>query len=273
MKKAQLIVLAGAIVAAGGAGYIAMGLANKEPEQQIIQANAPSINYEKVLVASADVSMGTNVTEDMLTWQDWPADAVPDGFITQTLHPEAFDETVGSIARSPIYTGEPIRNNKLVRSDQGFMSAILPKGQRAVATSISTATSAGGFILPNDRVDVLMTRRRTGEGEEGFATEVVLENVRILAIDQTIQEQDGEAVVVGETATLQLSPREVEILTVAQQTAERLSLALRSIADAGENEGKSGEHLLAGGIGTVRVIRYGAVKETNAPPSKSGQGE
>ena len=268
MKKAQLIVLAGAIIAAGGAGYLALNLANREPETKIVEAGAATVRTEQVLVASTDIAMGTKVTEDMLIWQDWPEGTVPTGFTTKQNNPDVMSELVGSIARSPIYNGEPIRTNKLVNSEQGFMSAILPKGQRAVATSISTATSAGGFILPNDRVDVLMTRRRTGEGEEGFATEVILENVRVLAIDQTIQEKDGESVVVGETATLQLSPKEVEVLAVAQQMADRLSLALRSIADSGENAKKTGEHLLGGGTGTVRVIRYGNVKETNAPPSK-----
>ena len=269
MKKAQLIVLAGAIAAAGGAGYIAMGLANKKPEKEIVQAEAPKVQTDKVLVASTDIPMGTNVNEDMLVWQDWPVSLVPTGAIIEKINPKAFEEITGSIARSTIYSGEPIRNNKLVNSKQGFMSAILPKGQRAIATSISTATSAGGFILPNVRVDVLMTKRRTGEGEEGFSTEVVLENVRVLAIDQTIREKDGASVVVGETATLQLSPKEVEILTVAQQTADRLSLALRSIADSGETAGVNSEYLLSGGRGTVRVIRYGSVKETNAPTNKS----
>jgi len=268
MKKAQLIVLAGAVTAAAGAGYLALNLANREPETRVIQAEGPKVQTEQVLVASSDISMGSKVTIDMLKWQDWPSGSVPNGFITQKIRPDAFEDLAGSIARSPIYEGEPVRNNKLVKSEQGFMSAILPKGQRAVATSISTATSAGGFILPNDRVDVLMTSRRTGEGEEGFSTEVILENVRVLAIDQTIQEKDGESVVVGETATLQLSPREVEVLAVAQQMADRLSLALRSIADSGPENGKSGDHLLGGGTGTVRVIRYGNVKETNAPPSK-----
>ncbi len=168
MKKAQLIVLAGAIAAAGGAGYIAMGLANKEPEKEIIQAAAPMVQTDKVLVASTDIPMGSNVNEDMLVWQDWPVSLVPTGAIVEKTDPKAFEEVVGSIARSTIYSGEPIRNNKLVNSKQGFMSAILPKGQRAVATSISTATSAGGFILPNDRVDVLMTKRRTGEGRRRF---------------------------------------------------------------------------------------------------------
>ncbi len=235
MKKAQMIVLAGAVTAAMGAGYFALNLANREPETKIVEAPTAQARTENVLVAADDIPMGTRINDSMFTWQAWPADSVPDGFIMEASKPEAMSQMAGSIARSPIYKGEPIRENKLVTSDQGFMSAILPKGQRAVATSISTATSAGGFILPNDRVDVLMTARRTGEGEEGFTTEVILENIRVLAIDQTIREEDGELVVVGETATLQLSPRQVEILTVAQQTADRLSLALRSIADSGED--------------------------------------
>ncbi len=266
MKKAQLIILSGAVVAAMGAGYLAMNLANKEPETVMVETPTMQARTENVLIASTDIPMGTRISEDMLTWQAWPADNVPDGMIMEKIQPEALSEMVGSIARSPIYNGEPIRANKIVNSEQGFMSAILPKGQRAVATSISTATSAGGFILPNDRVDVLMTRRRTGEGEEGFSTELILENVRVLAIDQTIREEDGESVVVGETATLQLSPKQVEVLTVAQQTADRLSLALRSIADADEASGNAGEGLLSGGRGTVRVIRYGSVRETSAAP-------
>ena len=144
------------------------------------------------------------------------------------------------------------------------MSAILPAGQQAIATSISTATSAGGFILPNDRVDVIMTRRNEeDESSNQFITETILQNVRVLAIDQTIEEKDGEAVVVGETATLQLSPKQAKILTVAQQMADRLTLSLRSLEDAGEDETKGAEYLLSGdrGNGRIRVIKYGNRKE------------
>lgn len=271
MKKGQLMVLGVALVAAVGAGFMLLKIVNREPEKEIVQMAAPEVSMERVLVAAADIPMGGTVSSDKLKWQEWPEDGVSSSFITRSSKPSAMEETAGAIARSQIFEGEPIRENKLIQSDRGFMSAILPKGQRAVATSISTATSAGGFILPNDRVDVLMTRRRTGEGEEGFATEVILQNVRILAIDQTIQEQDGEPVVVGETATLQLSPRQVEILTVAQQTADRLSLALRSIEDAEETTGEEADHLLVGGRGTVRVIRYGNVKETSAPAGNGGE--
>ncbi|MEL7428538.1 MAG: Flp pilus assembly protein CpaB, partial [Pseudomonadota bacterium] len=165
--------------------------------------------------------------------------------------------------RSAFFVGEPIRESKIVRAGKGYMSAILPAGQQAIATSISTATSAGGFILPNDRVDVIMTRRAEEDEGGNFITETVLENVRVLAIDQTIEEKDGESVVVGETATLQLSPDQAKILTVAQQMADRLSLALRSLEDIGNEETKGAEYLLSGnrGNGRVRVIKYGNRKE------------
>lgn len=267
MKAARLAVLSVAVVAAAGAGFLAMKVMNQKPKTEIVTVDAPAIETEKVLVAAADIPMGTSITPDMLGWQDWPEKSIAPGFVTRSAVPDAIEDAAEAIARAPIFQGEPIRENKLVKSKQGFMSAILPKGQRAVATAISTATSAGGFILPNDRVDVLMTRRRTGEGEEGFSTEVILENVRVLAIDQTIQEQDGDTVVVGETATLQLTPKQVEILAIAQQTADSLSLALRSIADANEASTKSGEHLLKGGPGNVRIIRYGNVRETNTAAS------
>ena len=143
---------------------------------------------------------------------------------------------VGAIARSTFYAGEPITEAKLIRTDRGFMSAILPAGKRAVATKIAADTSAGGFILPNDRVDVIMTRQTTtppsGAAATSSITETILNNVRVLAIDQTIEDKNGEKVVVGQTATLELTPQQAEILTVAQQMSDRLTLALRSIADS-----------------------------------------
>jgi pilus assembly protein CpaB len=149
------------------------------------------------------------------------------------------------------------------------MSAILPEGKRAVATRIAADTSAGGFILPNDRVDVIMTRQDAAAAEGtpgGYITETILNNVRVLAIDQTIEEKDGEKVVVGQTATLELTLDQAEILTVAQQMSDRLTLALRSLADA---ERKSGDdnpdalHLISGTKrqGAVTVVKGGIAKE------------
>ena len=104
--------------------------------------------------------------------------------------------------------GEPIRRSKLIGKDQSFMSSILPAGKRAVGVEIKADTSAGGFILPNDFVDVIMTRRaQNSTGVETFVTETILENIRVLAIDQTIREdEEGRKVKVGQTATLELTP-------------------------------------------------------------------
>ncbi|GIL01215.1 MAG: Flp pilus assembly protein CpaB [Alphaproteobacteria bacterium] len=258
-----MIVMATAVVAAGGAGILALRLMSREPETRVVEVSGPQIALERVLVAKRDIPIGTAMNADMVQWQDWPKEAVGRGFVTQDEAPKAREEIAGAIARASLFQGEPIREAKLVRSDRGYMSAILPEGQRAIATTISTETSAGGFILPNDRVDVIMTRRAQTNGSNEFITETILENVRVLAIDQTIEEKDGEPVKVGQTATLQLTPRQAEVLIVAQQMADRLSLALRSLEDSKSPETKAAYHLLVGerGAGTVRVIKYGNVKD------------
>ncbi len=265
MKAARLTVLAVAVLAAGGAMMLAARMANNEPEAIVQEANQLQIELSEVLVASEELQVGKSLSETSLRWQQWPQELVTENFVTRSARPDAIAELSTSIARSPIFMGEPIRVSKLVQSDRGYMSAILPAGQRAVATSISTDTSAGGFILPNDRVDVIMTRRDTStEDSNKFLTETILRNIRVLAIDQTIQEKEGEPVVVGSTATLQLSPEQAEILTVAQQMADRLTLALRSLSDSGpESETVSG-YLLTGDKGrkgTVRVIKFGQSSE------------
>lgn len=267
MKVARLAILGFAVVAAGGAGLLAFNMSSSKPETKIIVQKAPEIESEQVLVADLDIPMGSKITADRLRWQDWPMDGVADGFITKSDRPDAITDLDGSIARGMIFTSEPIRDAKIVQSDTGFLSAILPKGMRAVATEISSSTSAGGFILPNDRVDILMTEARKGDGETGYRTQVVLKNIRVLAIDQIIEDEEGKSSVIGETATLQLDPRQVEILAVAQETADKLSLSLRSIADNGEVVSSDAEGFFGGGRGAVRIIKYGRVNERDVPKS------
>jgi len=171
---------------------------------------------------------------------------------------------VGSLSRSTFYPGEPITEAKLIRGDGGFMAAILPEGKRAIATRIAVETSAGGFILPNDRVDVIMTRP-AGDAPGGYSSETILNNVKVLAIDQTLQEQDGQKVVVGSTATLELDRDQVQILTVAQQMGERLTLALRSLSDArSTSEGPDAKYLVGGAQRDDRritVVRGGVSRD------------
>jgi pilus assembly protein CpaB len=268
MKATRLLVLGVAVATAAGAGYMAMNLRAPAPAApQETGQPAPQLELEKVLVASAQVGIGDPV-DGQMRWQVWPKEAVTEGFITESAQPGAIDELNGSIARLVIMPGEPIRTAKLIGKDQSFMSSILPAGKRAVAVEIKADTSAGGFVLPNDFVDLIMTRRAPNpSGTESFVTETILKNIRVLAIDQTIREDEqGGKSVIGQTATLELTPQQSEIVTVAQQMAERLALALRSTADAGEKATADADYLVTGNgkRGTVKMIKSGEITEVGA---------
>lgn len=239
MKPARIIVLVIAIAAGG----IAALLAGRSPDQTPPPPPAPVVQLETadVLVANTEIGMGSAVSAQDLRWQTWPAAAAGSSFIKKSDRPDAINQLAGSIARVPFSDGEPIREAKLIHANgSGYMAAILPTGMRAVSTDISAETGAGGFILPNDHVDVILTRRDRDEeqangGIEAHVSETILTNVRVLAIDQTVEEKNGQRVVVGKTATLELTPRLAEKLMLAHQLGS-LSLALRSLVDSGKEQ-------------------------------------
>jgi pilus assembly protein CpaB len=261
MKPARLAVLGVAIIA-GGAAAMMMSGDPPPPPPPIVEAG-PSIKTVDVLVASSEVAMGQSLKRGDLRWQAWPADSASSGLIKKSEAPNGLEETTGSIARSSFLGGEPIRREKLIKTDgSGFMSAILPSGMRAVAISIDTrgASSAGGFILPNDRVDVIRTYRddessRSG-GVDVHLSETILSNIRVLAIGQNVQERNGEKVVTGETATLELTPAQAELITLGQKVGQ-LSLALRSLADAHQAQEPQRDDR----DGSLTVVRYGVSKQ------------
>lgn len=270
MAPSRVIILGVAVATALGAGYVAKNMATPPQEEFVDNTpQEPAIRLTEVLVLDGDVPMGAAIG-DKLTWQAWPSDGITEAFITRDGAPNALEELSAAIARVPMYGGEPLRRSKLIGEGQSFMSSILPSGKRAVATQIAADTSAGGFILPNDNVDVIMTRRAapgSGASTDGFVTETILRNIRVLAIDQAIQEdEEGRRVRVGDTATLELTPQQAEIITVAQQMADRLTLSLRSVADAQELAEEEADHLLSGKgrRGTVRLIKSGEVTEVGA---------
>jgi pilus assembly protein CpaB len=257
MKPARLIVLIIALAAGGIAAFLA-----SRSDQPPPPAPAPVAQIETidVLIANADIGMGTAVDPQSLRWQTWPAAAAGPTFIRKSDRPDAINQLTGSIARTPFFEGEPIREAKLIRADgSGYLAAILPAGMRAVSTEISPETGAGGFILPNDRVDVILARRdkeaeQANGGVEVHTSETILANVRVLAIDQTVEEKNGQRVVVGKTATLEVTPRQAEELQLAHQLGT-MSLALRSLVDAGSNgqtETLSDEKARRAGVSVVR---------------------
>jgi pilus assembly protein CpaB len=254
MKAARLVVLTVAIAAGG----VAAMLAGRSEKPLQVNAPAPQIATVDVLVAKSDISMGQTVSPGDVRWQEWPANAATGNFIRKPDRPNAIELLAGSIARYPFVNGEPIREAKLVNANgSGFMAAILPSGMRAISTQISPETGAGGFILPNDHVDVIMTRRdRDAEkaaGGDTHSSEIILTNIRVLAIDQNVQEKDGQKVVIGKTATLALMPSQTETLAVSQQLGT-LSLALRSITDASRDEPQTDEPKRKSG---VNIVRFG----------------
>jgi pilus assembly protein CpaB len=251
MKAARLVVLAIAL-GAGGVAAVLAGRSEKPPEVKPAAAQPETVD---VLVAKSDIGMGTSLTPAELQWQPWPAGAATGNFIRKSDRPDAIEKLSGQVARAPFVLGEPIREAKLVNAKgSGFMAAILPAGMRAVSTQISPETGAGGFILPNDHVDVILTKKDNDKNGDGQTSETVLTNVRVLAIDQNIEEKNGQKVVVGKTATLELTPSEAETLALAQRIGT-LALALRSIADASNTDKPDAGN--ANPRGGVNVVRFG----------------
>ena len=268
MKTARIAVLAIAIAAGGAAAWLASGPAPEAPPAQIVQAGpviqaAPLVPTEEVLVAGKELPMGTVIAaEGDAVWQAWPKSSsqAPE-LIRKSDSPKVMEEIVGSVARTPFLQGEPLRREKLVKGpNSGYLSAILPSGHRAVsiATDPGGSSTAGGFILPNDRVDVIRVFRdeeaSKARGVDIFGSETVLTNIRVLAIAEIIQEKkDGDRFVKGQNATLELDPRQAEAIIVAQRVSGgTLTLALRSMLDAN----KPPEVLSQSSTG-VSIVRFG----------------
>ncbi|MDP3803272.1 Flp pilus assembly protein CpaB [Brevundimonas sp.] len=298
MKPARIIVICIAAVAAIGLALVvrAMGSPSKTPTAVATAAAVPARPMARVLVAAKDLQPGQRLTEGDLAWKDWPVDEVNPAFITDgstpipsaeapagaekaAARPEgavasvtraatnlagggAKADYVGSVVREPILAGEPIVGRKIVRAgDSGYMAAYLEPGMRAMAIRVTVETAAGGFILPGDRVDVLLTRETTlgnmgaQEGDRSkFASSTVMQNIKVLAIDQSTRAGDDEQAVVGATATLEVGPRDAEALALAKSEGE-LSLVLRSYADTG---GPSGRVAATRQSSAIRVYRGGA---------------
>src|SRR5438552_2027881 len=215
MNTPRIVVLTIAVGAGGIAAYLASGSDNKPPPAPL--AHLQTVD---VLVAKSDIGLGQSVTPGDVQWQAWPAATASNSFIRRNERPDATTQVTGSIARAPFIAGEPIREPKLVKANgSGFMAAILPTGMRAISTEISPETGAGGFILPNDRVDVILSKREKNPDKSGadiVNSEILLSNIRVLAIDQAPKEKEGQNVVVGKTVTLELKPEQAETLACAR---------------------------------------------------------
>jgi pilus assembly protein CpaB len=255
MKRAQLLGLAVAGACGLAAFFGVMSLVNKPTK---VVREEVTTHTTQVLVAKVEIPLGTITGPESFRWQDWPQSAVSSGYVQRNSRPDAIKDLAGSVARAPMLPGEPITAQKLVKAGEGgVLAAILPPGMRAISTRIKEETGVGRLILPNDHVDVILTQRRRGRagGGEEFVSDTLFRNVRVLAIGQLIEARDGKKLAEGNTATLELSPRQSELLALANSMGE-ISLALRSIADvdSGAPGPTSNQDKRAN---SIRVLRYG----------------
>lgn len=259
LKAARVLVIWGSLAAGVVATILTNNLINEAKQTTVVESPAPVIETAKVLVAAMDIKVGENLKAEAVKWQEWPLDLVTESFITETNRPKAMEELGGRIVRTQFVKGEPLTPAKLHEQKVGgIMSAGLPSGMRAFSVKISPETGAGGFILPDDRVDVLLTRREQGTGASEkvtFSSETILRNVQVLAIDQSVKEQGADGgeglVAIGKTATLALTPAQAETIALSEAQGN-ISLTLRSMADANERADHGARDTLA-----MRVHKFG----------------
>ena len=281
MGAARIIILAIAAVAAIGLALVVRSMAAGGRQSSPIQIaqTAPQIQTVKVLVASHDLAVGARIAPGDVTWQTFPAGGINPIWIVdhpapslvphigpQLAHADtppgpAVSDVTGAVVRISLLAGEPIVSGKIVKGGEGgYLSVTLQPGMRAVAIAVNPQTGVGGFILPGDRVDILLTRRAGASGGAAAMVETVLRNVQVLAIDQQVAAPKNAKSMVGGSATLEVPAEDVEVLLGAQSKGE-LALALRSYADLAGGTARGGR---AGRGAVVTFIRGGQVSEVAA---------
>lgn len=270
MSPMRIIVLVIALGAAGMAALLLGGFFGNK--KQASAAAGPTMQITEVLVAASDISVGHQVKPEDLKWQKWPKDAVAASYITKDSNPAGLEGMVGAVARTTMFTGEPATSTKLVHAENSsFMAAVLTPGMRAVAVEIKEETGAGGFILPNDRVDVIVSFEAgsADDGSKKVFTRTLLQNIRVLAVGQTFRDdesgKDAESqTVAAKTATLEVSPAEAELLQHGAQGGI-ISLALRGLTSADTPIATlrvpAGEGGRRKSNNTITIVRYGSAQQ------------
>jgi pilus assembly protein CpaB len=262
MKPSRIVLILVALLAGGLAAFLAMRSGNPPPQQAVVPPPVVEPAGDEILVATAPIGIGERLSELTVAWHEWPAGAMRDDYISKTVAPDALATVSGAVARFEIFPGDPISESKLVRSEQGYLSAVLDKGKRGVSIAVTADSASGGFIVPNDHVDVVLTRG----GPNGLTSETLLRNVKVLAIGARLGEtgatgapadpENPRAEVFSDLAiaTLELDPPQGELVINASKIGT-LSLALRSIADFKVDPA---EAIAPPSNRAVRIIRFGS---------------
>ena len=267
MNPKRLVVLGIALVAASAAALMVRGMIGGGTPK--VEAKLPPpMPMSEVLVANANLQPGQPLTAELVHWQKWPSSSVDASFITHTESPSIDVAVKGTVVRMPLIAGQPITNTEIVHADTaGMMAAMLNPGMRAISITIAVDSGAGGFILPNDRIDLILAQK-TNSNPPQVHTHTILSNVRVLAVDQTYKQEKDTKTVIAKSATLELTPSQAELVERAQNQGI-LSLSLRPLNDSESGVALGGKvptptaspiENLGGEAGNgdgVAIIRYG----------------
>jgi len=238
MSARSLILLIAALLIAGTAAYITRGVLNvrKPAEQPVAAQTAPALPAAdtSILVAAANLPAGTLLKPEHLKWQAWPQNAISPAFFAQSQ--AKIEDFIGAVVRRGIVAGEPLQATAVVKpGERGFLAAVLKPGMRAISIGVNEVAGVAGLMLPGDRVDLLLihalpdekNNNTEGNSQTRRASETVLENIRILAIDQTLDDIKDQPVA-GKVATLEVTPKQAEMLAVVVDLG-RVQFSLRSL--------------------------------------------
>jgi len=246
MPARKLVLLLVALLIGGGTVFLARSMMTGSPGTSPASMTAMTTATTEVLVAARDLPAGTLLKDSDFKWKVWPAEGATTGFAVKGKN--ELSEYTGAVVRQGLRMDEPIMSGRVVkRHDQGFLSAVLDPGMRAISVSITPVGGVAGFVFPGDRVDVIVTHqvtRKTDSEQNGHkVSETMLTNVRVLALDQKTNDQVTEPKI-AQTATLEVTPKQAETLALVSQLGS-LSLALRSLANPDEPPGINAEALEA----------------------------
>ncbi len=259
MNPRTLLLALAALMTAGLTAFLVNGWMERQRALNV-RAPAPKVEVLQVLVAKRNLGAGTFLKRGDTTWQAWPEGSLSSAYAVKGKRKQK--EFVGSVVRSTIVAGQPVTDSNVVKvGERGFLAAVLTPGLRALSFPITAASGIAGLVFPGDRVDLILSHKFkvTSSGNSKskirIASETVLTNVRILAIDQRTDDQKEKSnrSRVGKTATLELTPKQAEIVSVALNLG-KLSLSLRSLAKKGTGSAGDPEKEMKSARGRTMTI-------------------
>ena len=236
-------------------GLVAVYAANVFLTSNEERANAATAGTARVAVAAVPLEYGVPVTPEKIRFVNFPVDSIPPGSFADIN--QLMPQGQARIALRPMQVNEPILTTKVTGDGQSAsISALLPDGKRAAAVRINDVSGVAGFIQPNDTVDVLITRDVPGSDRDRQITDVLLQNIRVIAMDQNAQGADGKPII-ARTATLELDPIEAQKLALGQEVGS-LSLVLRK---PGEEQNSAAQTI---DMADLRYQLYGSAPQATA---------